>query len=615
MTKLLQGLATTATAVITLAACHSTAGHADSGADAGGCAPGTVEFAGVCVVPDAGPYPIQHVIVIMQENRSFDSYFGTFPGANGIPMDDAGVPTVCLPTYDAGAWDYVNCVRPFHDPHNYNGGGPISVGPALTCINGGQMNGTLISVGNTYTFGISPCVGQSNPAACTSAVTNGIARHDSVGYHTENELPNYWAYARAFTLNDAFFQSTDSWSAPAHLFMVSGWSANCTSTDPTSCVDDDGLDFVATIAKNGSLGSAPPANIYAWTDITYLLHKAGVSWKYYLGQGAEPDCEDGEQTCDPIPQQGPTTSLWNPLPGFVTVADDDELGNIIDDGADQFLIDAQNGTLPSVAWLIPSAQVSEHIPEGVAEGQAYVTTMINAVMQSPEWNSSVIFLAWDDWGGFYDHVDPPIVDWAGLGIRVPALVISPWVKPGYIDHQVLSSDAYLKFVEDIFLGGQRLDPTTDGRPDPRPDVRENAPIMGDLRNDFDFTQAANPPLVLPPQNTNAVDYLPIGDGGPISCTDSSQCPPGDPFCNSGTCQDVCVADTQCAALDAGAPYCFMLIGICVECEGPGECPASAPGCEGTLFHCGGCISQSDCPHGYACQGVVCVPPDGGVDAG
>jgi phospholipase C len=126
-----------------------------------------------------------------------------------------------------------------------------------------------------------------------------------------------------------------------------------------------------------------------------------------------------------------------------------------------------------------------------------VTHLINAVMRSPEWKSSAIFLTWDDWGGFYDHVVPPKVDRAGYGLRVPALVISPYAKKGYIDHQTLSFDAYLKFIEDDFLGGQRLDPKTDGRSDPRPDVREDAPQLGDLSNDFDFSQKPRPPMLLP----------------------------------------------------------------------------------------------------------------------
>jgi len=130
-------------------------------------------------------------------------------------------------------------------------------------------------------------------------------------------------------------------------------------------------------------------------------------------------------------------------------------------------------------------------------GQSYVTGLINAIMQSPDWSSTAIFLSWDDWGGFYDHVVPPTVDQNGYGLRVPAMVISPYARAGSIDHQTLSHDAYNKFIEDDFLKSQRLDPKTDGRPDPRPDVRENASILGNLLSDFNFSQAPRPPLILP----------------------------------------------------------------------------------------------------------------------
>jgi len=124
-------------------------------------------------------------------------------------------------------------------------------------------------------------------------------------------------------------------------------------------------------------------------------------------------------------------------------------------------------------------------------------------MRSPDWSSTAIFLAWDDWGGFYDNVTPPTVDQNGYGLRVPAMVISPYARRGYIDHQILSFDAYDKFIEDDFLNGQRLDPATDGRPDPRPDVRENEAILGNLMADFDFSQSPLPPLILSvhPQTT------------------------------------------------------------------------------------------------------------------
>jgi phospholipase C len=126
-----------------------------------------------------------------------------------------------------------------------------------------------------------------------------------------------------------------------------------------------------------------------------------------------------------------------------------------------------------------------------------VTRLIDAVMRSKDWSSTAIFLSWDDWGGFYDHVVPPRVDAQGYGLRVPGLVISPYARRGFVDHQVLSHDAYLKFIEDDFLGGARIDPKTDGRPDPRPDVRERASVLGNLVKDFDFSQKPRPPLVLP----------------------------------------------------------------------------------------------------------------------
>jgi hypothetical protein len=162
-----------------------------------------------------------------------------------------------------------------------------------------------------------------------------------------------------------------------------------------------------------------------------------------------------------------------------------------------FLTAARSGTLPAVSWVVPSEAVSEHPRSKVSAGQSYVTGLVNAVMSGPDWKSTAIFLTWDDWGGFYDHVVPPVVDQNGYGLRVPGLVISPWARRGVVDHQTLSFDAYLKFIEDRFLHGQRLDPANDGRPDPRPGVRENDPQLGDLLADFDFGQTQQPPLLLP----------------------------------------------------------------------------------------------------------------------
>src|SRR5204863_3990593 len=241
-----------------------------------------------------------------------------------------------------------------------------------------------------------------------------------------------------------------------------------------------------------NLTGAPPD--YAWTALTYLLHAHHVSWGYYVFAGTEPDCADDAATCKAVPQDAKTPGIWNPLPYFDTVAKDNQLGNI--KPIDRFYRAARLGRLPAVSWIDPTDAVSEHPPSLVSAGQNYVTGLVDTIMKGPDWSSTAIFLAWDDWGGFYDHVVPPHVDQNGYGLRVPGLVISPYARAGFVDHQGLSHDAYLKFIEDDFLAGERIDPATDGRPDPRPDVRETNPALGDLARDFHFRQPPAPPFIL-----------------------------------------------------------------------------------------------------------------------
>ncbi|HVR11849.1 MAG TPA: alkaline phosphatase family protein [Thermoanaerobaculia bacterium] len=423
----------------------------------------------------AGLGKIQHIVIIMQENRSFDSYFGTFPGADGIPMSN-GVPTVCVPDPKAG-----QCVAPFHDTADLNQGGPHAAAAAAADIDSGRMDGFIAQAESAK----SGCTDPNDPAC-------GGHSTDVMGYHDDHEIPNYWAYAQNFVLQDRMFEPNASWSLPEHLFMVSEWSAHCTSADPNSCVNALDAPGTPPDAQHPKL----PVPTYAWTDLTYLLHKNNVSWAYYVFSGTEPDTADGDEMAAPTAKQNAATpGIWNPLPFFTTVKADNELGNVKD--LADFIAAAKAGTLPAVSWVCPNGRFSEHPPALVSDGQNYVTNLINAVMQGPDWQSTAILLAWDDWGGFYDHVVPPVVDQNGYGLRVPAMVISPYAKAGYVDHQTLSFDAYVKFIEDVFLGGQRLDPATDGRPDPRPTVRERAAALGDLANDFDFTQPPRPPLILP----------------------------------------------------------------------------------------------------------------------
>ena len=424
-------------------------------------------------------HKIRHVVVIMQENRSFDSYFGTYPGADGIPMR-GGVPTVCVPDPEHGG-----CQRPYHDSSDVNGGGPHGQTDAAADVDGGKMDGFVAEAEKAQRN----CVDPNDPNCARGAHV------DVMGYHDGREIPNYWAYARNFVLQDHMFEPNASWSLPAHLFMVSEWSAHCTvHDDPMSCVNalqnpGNPPDFHA---RRGGAPGPPPD--YAWTDLTYLLHAHHVSWGYYVFPGTQPDCEDDEMTCRALPQNAKTPGIWNPLPYFDTVRDDGQLRNV--QPIHDFYAQARSGHLPAVSWVDPAGAVSEHPPARVSVGQDYVTGLINTIMRGPDWPSTAIFLAWDDWGGFYDHVVPPRVDENGYGLRVPGLVISPYARRGYIDHQVLSFDAYVKFIEDDFLGGQRIDPRTDGRPDPRPDVRENVKILGNLVSDFDFHQRPRPPLIL-----------------------------------------------------------------------------------------------------------------------
>jgi len=294
-------------------------------------------------------------------------------------------------------------------------------------------------------------------------------------------------------LQDHLFEPVNSWSLPAHLYLVSEWSAVCTGVgDPTSCSTN--VELPPLPQDFGPPHGAPD---YPWTDLTFLLHRHRVSWAYYLQPGPEPDCVTGAMVCHYDAQDPRTPGIWNPLPGFDTVKQDGQLGNIR--ATSGIFTAAKRGRLPAVSWVIPNGIDSEHPDANIRAGQAYVTRLINAIMRSRQWGSTAIFLSWDDWGGFYDHVAPPTIDGQGYGFRVPGMVISPYARSGYVDHQRLSHDAITKFIEDDFLSGRRIDPRTDGRPDPRPDVREQAPGLGNLIKDFNFRQAPLPPQILVPE--------------------------------------------------------------------------------------------------------------------
>ncbi|MGC8551128.1 MAG: alkaline phosphatase family protein [Acidobacteriaceae bacterium] len=444
----------------------------------------------------ASHIPLKHILIIFQENRSFDDYFGSYPGADGIPMRD-GVPTVCVPDPKSG-----KCVKPFHTNDDITCGGPHDSESSLADVDNGKMDGFIANVEQQGNFGLYPMVWAR--AYCRDA-ENPKEADQVMGYFNGSDIPNYWAYAKHFVLQDHMFEGLHSWSFPSHLWLVSAWSANCAPDhNPMSCVSD-------LMPRDISPGDPTP---FAWTEITWLLHKNHVSWVYYLDHGALPTTpvpgKAGGRFLMPRDRSGEdgVPYIWNVLPGFTDVHEDHQLDKIED--LSQFFVAAKEGKLPSVAWFSPDGYDSEHPPAKVSVGESYVTKIVNAAMESPDWKSTAIFITWDDWGGFYDHVVPPRADSMGLGIRVPGIVISPYAKRGYVDHQTLSVDAYLKFIEDVFLQGQRLNPKTDGRPDSRPDVREDNPYTGNLMKDFDFSQRPLKPLVLPVHpKTALVENAPI----------------------------------------------------------------------------------------------------------
>jgi uncharacterized protein (TIGR03437 family) len=370
-----------------------------------------------------GLQKIEHFVFIMQENRSFDHYFGTYPGAEGIP------PGVCLPAVLPG----VSCVAPYHNPSLTNLGGAHFNQNAIADIDGGMMDGF---------------VGQG-----------GGAQGDVMGWHDSREIPNYWSYAGLYVLQDRLFESVLSYSLPAHLYMLAAQSG-------------------------GYVGFVPIPQSYSFPEITELLQSGRIDWRYYVNRGPTPGAGDGEAG-ETVEADETTYSFWNPLPAFPLVANDpNQFGRLTN--AAQFFTDARNGTLPQVSWVIPNYQQSEHPSATVNDGMNYVTTLINAVMQGPEWPTTAIFVAWDDWGGFYDHVMPPSLDQFSLGIRVPGLVISPYSRQGYVDHKTYSFESWLRLIEERF-GVNALN------------SRDNN--ANDMIDAFDFTQAPRPPVILDPNGS------------------------------------------------------------------------------------------------------------------
>jgi phospholipase C len=366
---------------------------------------------------------IKHLIFIVQENHSFDNYFGTYPRANGFP---SGLSIPATPSSGVSL-----SLKPFHLDVSQ----PISiVGDELPP---GLSDPSQLDVANSssrapFHFRNESIAGDLSHAWSVAhmAYDNGkmdgfIAAEKSsltMGYYDRSDIPNYWNYADHYVLDDNFFSSLMGPSFPNHLYIASG------TNGPTNLTYRWALQG-GIIDNPGSSFNWDSVHL-TWSTLAEQLSGANVSWKWYDG-GARPL----------VP------TIWNVLPLFdYFQKNPDQLREHVTSTAN-FASDVQSGNLPAVSWIIPGSWVpptypaeckgvgpSEHPPARSDCGMDYVTYLLNQVMQSQYWQSSAIVITWDDYGGFYDHVAPPQVDQYGQGFRVPTLVISPWAKPHYVDN-------------------------------------------------------------------------------------------------------------------------------------------------------------------------------------
>jgi phospholipase C len=428
---------------------------------------------------------IQHVIFVVQENHSFDNYFGTYPGANVFP---SGLSAPMNPNSSSSI-----SLRPFHLDVSQ----PISiVGDELppgisdpdqfSVQNSGSLD-PFHFVNESIAGDLSHAWSVAHTAYDNGKMDGFVAAEKSaltMGYYDRSDIPNYWDYADHYVLDDNFFSSLMGPSFPNHLYIASG------ANGPTN------LSY--RWALNGGVIDNPGSSSFNWqgVDLTWAtlaeqLSSSNTSWKWYNGD---------------VHPLAPT--IWNVLPLFdYFKKNPDQLRAHVTSTAN-FASDVQSGNLAAVSWIIPGGWVpptypaackgtgpSEHPPARSDCGMDYVTYLVNQVMQSQYWRSSAIVITWDDYGGFYDHVPPPQVDQYGEGFRVPTLVVSPWAKPHYIDHTMYEFSSFIKLADTVF----KIAPT-----EPR------VTSANDMMNSFDFTQAIAPPLV---EQTNFV--------GPVNSTSSS----------------------------------------------------------------------------------------------
>ena len=340
--------------------------------------------------------PIQHVVVIMEENHTFDNYFGDFPGVGS--QYALTEPAASDPA-----------------PHDIDHSGPR----ALYAIDGGAMDG-----------------------------------FDPLGavQYKQSDIPVYWAYAQHYGLGENFFTDAASSSTPNHIAMIAGQTGGEDQTIHVHGCLSPANDVVLDRDAGGDESFGQPC--YNIPSIPAEATAAGLSWKYYG-----------------------TAPVWD-APQYIN-----GLKNTPGVSSTQIITDAEADNLPNISFVTPGEDSqSDHPPQPTQPAQNFVSSIVNAIMHSSEWNSTAIFVTWDDFGGWYDHVPPPQVDGIGLGPRVPLLVISPWAKPGYISPQQGEFASFDKFIEKVF-----------GLPSLG--ERDHLSSTSNLMDYFNFAQKPDPKLI------------------------------------------------------------------------------------------------------------------------
>jgi phospholipase C len=371
--------------------------------------------------------PIEHIVTILQENHSFDNYFGTYPGANGLP---AGVSMPVDPN-NPGA----GSVTPWHLGNTTLTDLSHSLATFRDQYNNGKMDSFISALNQRNQDG-----------------------RLSMGYYDGRDIPYYWNLADHYVLFDQFFSSASDGSFANHMYWVAG---------------------IPPIVDHGQSLADKLANVPTIFD---HLQQAGVSWKFYV-QNYDPTI-----TYRDMGSVGNRESqvIWVPLLNIDRFIDNPVLASHIVD-LSQYFADLESGNLPAVSYIVPSG-ASEHPPSSLLSGQKFIKNVIQELMRSSAWNSSAFLLAYDDWGGWYDHVKPPQVDDYGYGLRVPALLISPYAKEGYIDNTQLDFTSILKFIE-VNWGVDSLS--------------DRDAAANNFLTAFDFTQAPRQALFTPLTRENA----------------------------------------------------------------------------------------------------------------